>query len=65
MTIYGPQSANYDDAKDPLLMTDWVHESVFKDYHLEVTPGKGPPGMANGLLNGYGTYTRCYIYTEI
>ena len=32
MTIYGPQTANYDDdeAFRPILMTDWNHRSVFE-----------------------------------
>jgi len=29
LTIYGPSSAPYDTAKDPILMTDWRHQSAF------------------------------------
>ena len=54
MTIYGPSSANYDEAKDPILMTDWNHRSAFSDYYQEITPGLGPPPMTSILLNGRG-----------
>lgn len=53
MTIYGPSSANYDDAVRPILMTDWNHRSAFEDFYLELT--KGPPNMSSILLNGTGT----------
>ena len=34
LTIYGPSSGNYDEAQDPLLMTDWNHRSPFRDFYL-------------------------------
>ena len=55
MTIYGPSSANYDEAIDPLLVTDWNHRSAFEDFYLE-TSKEGPPKMTSILLNGRGQY---------
>ena len=54
MTIYGPSSANYDEAIDPILMTDWNHRSAFEDWSL--APDFGAPDMTNILLNGKGRY---------
>ncbi|KAG8532519.1 uncharacterized protein KY384_002396 [Bacidia gigantensis] len=52
MTIYGPSSAGYDHAIEPILMTDWNHRSAFEDWPIL----KGPPKMTNILLNGKGRY---------
>ena len=57
MTIFGPSSANYDDHKEPILMTDWVHQSAFSLFYQEVVPGFGPPSMTSILLNGTGHYS--------
>ena len=52
MTIYGPSSENYDEAIDPILMTDWMHISAFEAW----TDGKKM--FADSiLLNGTGQYT--------
>lgn len=56
LTIFGPSSANYDEAVDPLLMADWNHQSAFSLFYQEITPGKGPPSMTSILLNGIGQY---------
>ena len=56
MTIYGPSSANYDEAKEPILMTDWSHRSAFEDFYLEMTGNR--PYMTSSLMNGRGEY-RC------
>ncbi len=55
MTIYGPSSADYDDAIEPILMTDWNHRSAFQDWAYSPISG-GPPPMTNILLNGKGRY---------
>ena len=55
LTIYGPSSANYDEAVRPTLMTDWNHRSAFQDFYKELTIG--PPTMSNILLNGTGMLT--------
>ncbi|KAL8823326.1 MAG: hypothetical protein Q9191_005957 [Dirinaria sp. TL-2023a] len=54
ITIYGPSSANYDDAIEPILMTDWNHRSAFEDWAWAHT--RTPPLMTNILLNGKGRY---------
>lgn len=54
MTIYGPSSADYDDAIEPILMTDWNHRSAFQDWAYR--PISGLPPMTNILLNGKGRY---------
>lgn len=56
MTIFGPSSANYDEAVDPLLMTDWVHQSAFSLFWQEITPRQRPPRMQSVLLNGIGQF---------
>ncbi len=59
LTIFGPSSANYTDAVDPLLMTDYGHKSAFAKFYREirtdVVPG-GPPTMESILLNGTGMF---------
>ena len=55
MTIYGPHSANYDEAQEPILMTDWSHRSAFEDFYLEMTGNR--PLMTSSLINGIGKYT--------
>ena len=57
LTIHGPSSANFDEAKDPILMTDWNHRSGFQDFQTEITasPQSGPPKQTSILLNGKGT----------
>ena len=54
MTIHGPSSANYDEAKEPILMTDWNHRSAFEDFFAEMTGNK--PTMTSSLMNGRGYY---------
>jgi FtsP/CotA-like multicopper oxidase with cupredoxin domain len=52
MTIHGPSSDDYDEARDPILITDWNHRSAFADFQRELT---GPtPKMNSVLLNGIG-----------
>ena len=58
MTIYGPSSANYDNAVEPILMTDWNHRSAFEDWAWQ--PEFGAPSMTNILLNGKGRYNRTH-----
>lgn len=55
LTIHGPSSANYDEARDPILMTDWNHRSGFQDFQQELT-APPPPTMNSILLNGKGSF---------
>ncbi|KAI4091883.1 MAG: hypothetical protein LQ344_003840 [Seirophora lacunosa] len=50
LTIHGPSSSDYDDPRDPILMTDWNHRSGFQDFQEELL-GQ-PPVMDSILLNG-------------
>lgn len=52
LTIHGPSSSDYDEPKDPILMTDWNHRSNFQIFQQELE-GK-PPVMDSILLNGQG-----------
>ncbi|KAK3723039.1 hypothetical protein LTR37_002185 [Vermiconidia calcicola] len=52
ITIHGPASAPFDEAKLPMLMTDWGHNSAFEAVK---TRDLGNPSI---LLNGTGNVTR-------
>jgi FtsP/CotA-like multicopper oxidase with cupredoxin domain len=54
LTIYGPSSTDYDDAHDPILITDWNHRSAFKDWQRMMVPDPDFPKMNSVLLNGVG-----------
>ncbi|KAL8662030.1 MAG: hypothetical protein Q9202_005084 [Teloschistes flavicans] len=54
LTVHGPSSANYDDPKDPFLMTDWIHRSWFQEFQSELNGV--PPPATSILLNGQGSY---------
>ncbi|MCJ1267361.1 hypothetical protein MMC22_007246 [Lobaria immixta] len=54
LTIHGPSATEYDDVRDPILMTDWNHRSGFMDFHTELAAP--PPLMDSILLNGHGSY---------
>ena len=52
LTIFGPSAAQYDDALDPWLVTDWSHQSAFTSFNKELT--NPPPKLDTVLLNGRG-----------
>ncbi|EEU37368.1 uncharacterized protein NECHADRAFT_86298 [Fusarium vanettenii 77-13-4] len=52
ITIFGPSSADYDEAKDPILITDWNHRSAFQDWERELTRIPTFPRMNSILING-------------
>ncbi|TAQ91365.1 hypothetical protein B7494_g287 [Chlorociboria aeruginascens] len=59
LTIYGPSSSEYDEAINPLLISDWNHRSAFSDFFHELGvqipgAGTGPPNMTSIILNGSG-----------
>ncbi|RSL78709.1 hypothetical protein CEP51_007958 [Fusarium floridanum] len=56
ITIHGPSSANYDEAKDPILITDWNHRSAFQDWERELTRIPTFPRMNSILINGVGNF---------
>jgi FtsP/CotA-like multicopper oxidase with cupredoxin domain len=58
ITIYGPSSSNYDEGRDPILITDWSHRSAFKDWQRELVPIPSFPTMNSVLINGVGKFLR-------
>ncbi|KAI8297329.1 hypothetical protein K4K59_003506 [Colletotrichum sp. SAR11_240] len=56
ITIYGPSSANYDEGRDPILVTDWNHRSAFQDWQRELTALPDIPKMNSVLINGVGNF---------
>lgn len=54
ITIFGPSSAHYDEAKDPILITDWNHRSAFQEWERELTGVPTRPQMNSILMNGIG-----------
>jgi FtsP/CotA-like multicopper oxidase with cupredoxin domain len=56
MTFYGPAAADYDEAIEPFMMSDWSHNSAFEDYWQEKS--KEHPHMQTNVLNGRG-YFNC------
>ncbi|EMC95423.1 hypothetical protein BAUCODRAFT_149398 [Baudoinia panamericana UAMH 10762] len=59
LIIYGPMSANYDTAKDPLLISDWRHMGAFRAWEL------GFPNQTSQsiTIDGVGTYNGPGKYT--
>lgn len=56
MTFHGPASADYDEAIEPFMFSDWSHDSAFEDYYIEKYVGS--PTMQTNVLNGRG-YFNC------
>lgn len=61
LLIHGPTSANWDEAWDPILISDWSHRSAFQDFQVELgNPSQGIAGkeplMQSALLNGTGMH---------
>lgn len=58
MTIHGPHTGDFDEAKLPLLMSDWFHNSAFTVIHNETA------GYPTILLNGTGDITQYKGYPK-
>ncbi|KAJ1336154.1 L-ascorbate oxidase [Microdochium nivale] len=52
LTIHGPTSADFDESKDPLILSDWGHNSAFDSVYDRILT---TPSI---LLNGIGNVTR-------
>ncbi|KID59219.1 Laccase-2 [Metarhizium brunneum] len=50
MIINGPATANYDEDKGIVLLSDWNHRTASELYSETLT--KGPPGISNAIING-------------
>jgi len=62
LTIFGPSSDDYDEAIDPILISDWNHRSAFKDYNRELTQKPDIPKMNSVLINGLGMVLHSFRY---
>jgi FtsP/CotA-like multicopper oxidase with cupredoxin domain len=56
MTIHGPSSADYDEGKDPVLMTDWTHKSWFTMWWDSFTKPGSKFIFDNILVGGKGSW---------
>lgn len=54
MYIHGPATANYDEELEPIMLSDWTHETCDAMYSAAQTTG--PPTLDNGLINGKNTF---------
>ena len=66
LVIHGPHSANWDEASDPILISDWVHSSSFSEFYIEIgnatskVRGREPP-TDTVLLGGTGRSWMAYL----
>ena len=58
MVIHGPTSANWDEALDPILITDWIHDSAFAAFQaeLDAAPPNFAPVADSVVVNGIGIF---------
>ncbi|KAF2445480.1 multicopper oxidase [Karstenula rhodostoma CBS 690.94] len=54
MVIHGPATANYDAELEPIVLSDWSHQTSDELYSYSETVG--PPELQNGLINGLNTF---------
>ncbi|KAJ4347142.1 uncharacterized protein N0V89_011080 [Didymosphaeria variabile] len=54
MVIHGPATANYDEELEPIVLSDWTHQTCDELYSYAQTVG--PPELQNGLINGLNTF---------
>ncbi|KAM3084156.1 hypothetical protein ACMFMG_001744 [Clarireedia jacksonii] len=52
--INGPSTANYDEDKGMMFLSDWSHTTVDEQYYYAQTVG--PPTMDTALINGMNVY---------
>ncbi|KAL1306265.1 hypothetical protein AAFC00_004354 [Neodothiora populina] len=55
LTLYGPSSASYDEAFQPVLINDWAHDGADDLFREELLGA--PPLMDNIIFNGTGTFS--------
>lgn len=53
MVIHGPATANYDEELEPIVLSDWTHQTA--DYLYTYAQTVGPPTLDNGLISGKNT----------
>ena len=54
LTIYGPTSSSWDETREPILMTDWLHDNSSNSFRQEVSGGVTV--MDSILVGGTGTF---------
>lgn len=54
LTFHGPAAADYDEAMEPFMFSDWSHNSAFEDFSEEIRGH--PPFLQTNILNGAGYY---------
>ena len=66
LTFHGPSSADYDEALEPFLISDWSHNSAFQDFHAELIGKKETrPHMSSVILNGKGNFREAIITVSV
>ncbi|KAF2134508.1 multicopper oxidase [Dothidotthia symphoricarpi CBS 119687] len=53
LVIHGPATANYDEELEPIMLSDWSHQTA--DALANKAAALGPPRLDTGLINGHGT----------
>ena len=56
LTIHGPSSGDYDEAKSPVMMSDWSHVPMFARWAGYVDGYNNTRGVDNILVNGTGIW---------
>ena len=58
MVIHGPTSGNWNEALDPILISDWNHDSAFAAFQVELdaSPPFFAPSSDSVVLNGIGIF---------
>jgi FtsP/CotA-like multicopper oxidase with cupredoxin domain len=56
LVINGPATANYDEDKGIIFLSDWSHQTS-NQLFVSAAEVTGPPTLDNGLINGTNTYT--------
>ncbi|KAF2263560.1 Cupredoxin [Lojkania enalia] len=56
MLIHGPNSDNWDEEWEPIMVTDWLHNTAFEEYHKEHFGNGKLPQADSILLNGKGRF---------
>ncbi|KAN0081885.1 Cupredoxin [Elaphomyces granulatus] len=56
IVINGPATANYDEDKGIIFLSDWSHQTS-NQLFVSTAEVTGPPTLDNGLINGTNTYT--------
>lgn len=56
LLIHGPNSADWDEEWTPVMISDWLHDTAFREFHNELDPSPNLPIADSILLDGQGTF---------